>query len=100
MTSRNWEFKRYFAMIFCEEQSDLSGVNGLEDFYVTEILHKAVIDVDEEGTTAAAVTSMHVRKSTGGLPRQITFKADHPFLFFIKDKKTDIILFMGRVEIL
>jgi serpin B len=81
--------------IFARE-ADLSGINGQKNLFVSEVLHKAVINVDEEGTTAAAVTSVGIMLMS--MPMQITFKADHPFLFFIKDKKTDIILFMGRVD--
>jgi len=67
--------------------------------WIDKVVHKAYIKVDEEGTEAAAVTSVFV--AIGAAPRKISepiiFKADHPFIFFIIDKRTGTILFMGRV---
>jgi serpin B len=72
--------------------ADLSGMDGTHDLFVTGVFHKAFIDVNEEGTEAAAATGV---ASGAGLPR--VFRADHPFVFLILDDDTGVILFMGRV---
>ncbi len=72
--------------------ADLSGMDGTHDLFVTGVFHKAFIDVNEEGTEAAAATGV---ASGAGLPR--VFRADHPFVFLIQDDDTGLILFMGRV---
>lgn len=76
--------------------ADLSGINGERNLFVSEVLHKAVVDVNEEGTEAAAATSVGIMLMS--MPMQHNFVADHPFLFFIKDKASKIILFMGKVD--
>ena len=66
---------------------------------VDAIAHKAVIEVDEKGTKAAASTSISiVPMSLGYSMNTIKFKVDHPFMFVIKDNKTDAILFLGQVN--
>ena len=66
---------------------------------VDAIAHKAVIEVDEKGTKAAASTGIVITPiSRGYSTHTITFKADHPFMFMIKDNKTDAILFLGQVN--
>ena len=66
---------------------------------VDAVVHKAVVDVDEKGTKAAASTGIIiVPMSLGYSTNTIKFKADHPFMFVIKDNKTDAILFLGQVN--
>jgi serpin B len=82
--------------------ADFSGMTGKPEFSISAAIHKAFIDVNEEGTEAAAATST-VMVATAMLrpaqePPPIIFRADHPFLFMIRDTKTGGILFMGRVE--
>lgn len=62
--------------------------------HADEVLHKAKIEVDEEGTKAAAVTAIEMR--TKSCPE--IFVANRPFLFVIRDRANDIILFMGSVQ--
>lgn len=81
--------------IFTRE-ADLSGVNGLTNLYVSEVLHKAVIEVNEEGTEAAAATAAVMMMRS--MPMEHDFRADHPFLFFIKEKASNVMLFFGRVD--
>ncbi len=81
------------------EEADFSDMTKKEDLHIDKIMHKAFVEVNEEGTEAAAVT---VTGFIGmGLPKQIPpipiFRADHPFIFFIRDLKTRSILFMGRL---
>jgi serine protease inhibitor/ankyrin repeat protein len=65
-------------------------------FYIGEVIHKAYVDVNEEGTEAAAATA--VEMMLGGMPPQPpVFRADHPFLFLIQENSTGSILFLGRV---
>jgi serpin B len=75
-----------------DRRADFSGITPEKPFFIEAALHKACVDVDEEGTEAAAATAVSF---TRGGPSG--FIADHPFLFFIRDNKTGIILFLGRV---
>jgi serine protease inhibitor len=73
-------------------EADFSGMaTGL---YIDKVLHKAFIQVDEKGSTAAAVTAVIMAKS---IPLSYEFIADHPFIFIIRDNTTNSILFMGCV---
>lgn len=71
--------------------ADFSGIS--EDVWITDVKHKAVIDVNEKGTEAAAVTIIGVGTTT--MPN--SFIADRPFMFVIADNETGTILFMGKV---
>lgn len=79
-------------------QADFSGMApdpvGL---YISEVLHKAFVDVNEEGTEAAAATAVVMMRMGIEEPKPV-FMADHPFIFIIRDTKAGSILFMGRVE--
>ncbi|KAK2184571.1 hypothetical protein NP493_260g03043 [Ridgeia piscesae] len=72
--------------------ADLSGIDGTHDLFVTKAIHQAYIDVNEEGTEAGAATAVLI-----GRQQPKMFKADHPFLFFIRENVTGSILFSGRV---
>jgi serpin B len=77
-------------------QADFSGMTGRRDLFVSAVIHKAFVAVDEEGTEAAAATA--VAMMAGSAPRQPTaFRADHPFVYLIRDRKTGTILFLGRL---
>jgi serpin B len=84
---------------FDPERADFSGMDGRAHWlYLSAVLHKAYIEVNEKGTEAAAATAVVVRPSGVRIeerPRE--FQADHPFLFLIRDSTTGSILFMGRV---
>uniref|UniRef100_A0A0E9Y224 Serine protease inhibitor n=1 Tax=Amblyomma americanum TaxID=6943 RepID=A0A0E9Y224_AMBAM len=82
--------------VFDKSQADLSGINGGRDLFVDEVVHKAVVEVNEEGSEAAAVTGVVINTRTIGGPLQ--FRADHPFLFFIRNTRTGDLLFMGQVN--
>ncbi len=76
-------------------KADFSGMNGKRDLFISAVIHKAYVDVNEEGTEAAAATA--VVMITSAMPGQLpVFRADHPFLFLIRDNKTGSILFIGR----
>ena len=83
---------------FQKGAADFSGMTGKRDFWISAAIHKAYIDVDEEGTEAAAATGIVMRPSAVmRVQPPIVFRADHPFLFLIRDNKSGGILFMGRV---
>lgn len=83
--------------VFCDG-ADFSGIFGTKDIFINRIFHKTYIDVNEEGTEAAAATEEEF--TLGGptrKPKIKKFYADHPFIFFILDNKSGSILFVGRV---
>jgi serpin B len=80
------------------KSADFSKMNGNKDLYISAIIHKTFIAVDEQGTEAAAATAVVMRMKS--MPPQddfATFKADHPFFYFIKERSSGTILFAGRV---
>jgi serpin B len=74
----------------------LAAMTSAENLFVSRIVHKAFIEVDEVGTEAAAATAVIVTPKSKPAP-PFTFRADHPFLFLIRDNHTGSILFLGRV---
>ena len=86
--------------MFQKNRADFSGIDGSKDLFVSDVLQKAVIEVTEEGSEAAAVTACRVQKK--GIPRKMKdpeeFRADHPFMFFLQDSLTGVTLFQGRVQ--
>ncbi len=78
--------------------ADFSGMNGKRDLMLSAVVHKARVDVDEQGTEAAAATGVVVGLSAALPSEPPTFRADHPFLFLIRHNPTGAVLFMGRVE--
>jgi len=85
------------ARAFDGTKADFTGINaGKEPFWIAEVIHKAFVEVNEEGTEAAAATA--VVMTGGAAPAEpVEFRADHPFLFLIRDTTSGAILFMGRV---
>ncbi len=79
--------------------ADFSGMTGKRDIAISEVIHKAYIDVNEEGTEAAAATAVGFRTLAmrGPVEQPPVFRADHPFIFLIRDNRSSSILFMGRV---
>jgi len=77
--------------------ADFSGINGRRDLFISAVIHKAYVDVNEEGTEAAAATAVTMKLTSVGPARIPVFQADHPFLFIIRDNHTGSILFIGRV---
>ena len=76
--------------------ADFSGMNGFKDLYIGKVIHKAFVEVNEEGTEAAGATAVHMVLTS--IPNIVTFRADHSFLFLIQHKETENILFMGRIS--
>jgi len=77
--------------------ADFSGMTGTRDLKIDKVIHQAFIEVNEEGTEAAAATGISMMPTSMPPPTPI-FKADHPFIFIIQQNETGNILFMGRVS--
>ena len=83
---------------FEKNVADFSGMTGKRDLWISAAIHKAFVDVNEEGTEAAAATGIVMRSMAVTREQPpIVFRADHPFLFLIRDNRSGGILFMGRV---
>jgi len=93
-------------LAFDRSQADFSGINGHQPpdehaLFISAVFHKAFVEVNEEGTEAAAATAVTARVTSAMYstpPRVPIFRADHPFLFAIRDRKTGAILFLGRMS--
>uniref|UniRef100_A0A4W6G0R8 Leukocyte elastase inhibitor n=1 Tax=Lates calcarifer TaxID=8187 RepID=A0A4W6G0R8_LATCA len=82
---------------FDDKKSDFSGMSGTKDLILSEVIHKTHVEVNEEGTEAAAATGACVRLLSGRMYFNLAhFIADHPFLFFIRHNTTMSVLFAGR----
>jgi len=81
---------------FNDSKADLSGISDDAKLVISEVMHKTYIKVDERGTEAAAVTGITVGVTSVG-PDLNTFRVDHPFVFAIREKDTNAILFIGKV---
>ncbi|WP_319522848.1 serpin family protein [uncultured Desulfosarcina sp.] len=85
---------------FSPTSADFSGMTTAEErVFISEVIHKAFVAVDENGTTAAAATAVMMQATAMPMPKPEpkVFRADHPFLFCIFHNPTGKILFMGRV---
>ena len=76
--------------------ADFSGIDGRRDLAISQVAHKAYIDVSEAGTEAAAATGIAVSLTAYAEPA--VFRADRPFLFFLRDTAAGAVLFAGRLE--
>ncbi len=83
--------------IFDPDAADFSGITEEDKLYVTSVLHKATITVDESGTEAAAATAVVMGIKSAMPEEPISLVIDRPFLFLIRHEPTGTILFMGRV---
>ncbi len=77
--------------------ADFSGMDGSHDLYISDVLHKAFVAVDEAGTEAAAATVVIMKATSMPVDQPVEFKADRPFMFAIRDNPTGTILFLGRL---
>ncbi len=81
------------------DSADFSGIDGTKNLLISDVIHQAFVDVNEEGTEAAAATAVVIQRAAapGGSDPIPVFRADHPFIFLIQDNETGSILFLGRV---
>lgn len=83
-------------LAFIEGQADFGAIGGRVN-YIADVVHKAFLDVDEQGTEAAAATAVVFADESAGPPPLAEVKLDRPFVFAIRDVPTDTVLFLGRV---
>jgi serpin B len=80
------------------DTADFSGMDGARDLYLSAVVHKAFVEVNEEGTEAAAASGAVV-SLTSAMPAPVpVFRADHPFIFYIRDTRSGSVLFLGRLS--
>ncbi len=107
LTLPRWKFDSSFRLsdtlkamgmrdAFAPDAADFSGIDGARDLSISEVLHKAFVAVDEDGTEAAAATAVIIRV-TAAPAEPVTLTVDRPFIFLIRDQPTGAILFVGRV---
>ena len=77
--------------------ANFAGISPSREFFISEVIHKAFVAVDEKGTEAAAATAIVMKESAMGPKYDVWFVADHPFIFAICHKSTGAILFLGRL---
>jgi serpin B len=85
---------------FDPSRADFSGMDGRKELNVSAVIHKAFVEVNEKGTEAAAATAVAVAPGAAAPSKEPPipiFRADHPFLFLIRDNRNGSILFLGRI---
>lgn len=99
--STEYDLKSYLEAlgmgIAFSEAADFSGISSEEDLLISAAFHKAFIEVNEEGTEAAAATGIGVGTTSIG-PEPVIFQADRPFVYFIVEKDSQTILFAGLMN--
>ena len=80
------------------DEADFSGMDNTRFLFITDVIHKAFVEVNEEGTEAAAATAVIVGRAVSVESPVPVFRADHPFIFLIEDDETGMLLFMGRIS--
>jgi serine protease inhibitor len=80
------------------DRADFTGIEPNRGLAISEVVHKAFVDVSEQGTEAAAATGITLRATAMRMPEQtVVFRADHPFIFLIRDTRSGVILFIGHL---
>ncbi len=111
LTMPRWEHEAGFSLTdaltqlgmqdaFDPVSADFTGIVeplGLPPLFISDVIHKAFIKVDEQGTEAAAATAVIMEAASAPAEEPVEIRLDHPFIYFILDNQTHTILFMGRV---
>jgi serpin B len=80
------------------DKADFSGISSKGGLSLSQVVHKAFVDVSEQGTEAAAATGIAIHATAVRIPEQtVVFRADHPFVFLIRDTGSEAVLFIGRL---
>mgnify|MGYP005845231655 FL=1 len=79
------------------ERADFSGISGNRDLYIKDVIHRAVVTVDEQGTEAAAATAVIIGIVSAPTEQPVLLTVDRPFVFLIRDVQSGTVLFVGRV---
>jgi serpin B len=83
---------------FSSSDADFSGMTGNKDLFISEGIHQAFVETNEQGTEAAAATGLTMMRGMASRPVPVpVFRADHPFVFLIRHRPSNCILFLGRV---
>lgn len=90
----NEDLQKMGMKMMFSDFADLTGINRNGQIKVSKVLHKTFVEVNEEGTEAAAVTSVEIVLTTAN-PDLSVFRADRPFIFVIREKQSNALLFMG-----
>ena len=77
--------------------ADFSGMTGNRELFISDVIHKAFVAVDEAGTEAAAATAVIMAAISAPVEPPVQVTIDRPFIFLIRDIETGAILFVGRV---
>ncbi len=85
------------GIAFNSAQADFTRINSDGQLFISEVKHKAFVEVNEEGTEAAAVTSVVIERTSMGPNTPKDFFVDRPFVFAIKEKYTNVVIFTGKV---
>ena len=80
---------------FSSGAANLKGINETMQIFISDVIHKSYIKADERGTEAAAVTAVVIRLTA--MPSVATFAVNRPFVFAIREKDTNAVLFVGKV---
>lgn len=96
-TLKNMGMVSAFTSPELPDGADFSGIDGEKKVFIQNVIHQAFVEVNEEGTEAAAATAIGIGITSIGTEIP-TFRADHPFIFIIQQKNTGNILFFGRVN--
>ena len=83
---------------FDGSKANFKGINDTMPLWISKVIHKAFVGVNEEGTEAAASTAVVITTESAAVEVEKTFKVDRPFAFFIRDRKTGSVLFLGRIN--
>jgi serpin B len=108
LTMPKFEFKSQFGLkdilsnmgmpiAFSPDEADFSGMTGNSELFISDVIHKAFVSVDEAGTEAAAATAVVVGTTSIPVEPPVEVTIDRPFIFLIRDIETGAILFVGRV---
>ncbi|NQT96429.1 MAG: serpin family protein [Candidatus Marinimicrobia bacterium] len=79
-------------------QADFSRINPQEELFISRVIHEAFVQIDEEGTEAAAATVVEISKYAGGPSVEFIININRPYLFLIRERETGVILFMGKIQ--
>lgn len=82
---------------FDEQNADFSAMDEAGELFIQQVVHKGFVDVNEEGTEAAAATGV-IMAPTSAVVNKLEFRADHPFVFLIRDASSGLVLFVGRLD--
>lgn len=81
---------------FAPRRADFRGIAD-HDMFISQVVHKTFVRIDEKGTEAAAATGIGVQVTGARISKPPVFRADHPFFFLLRDKESGAILFLGRI---